>query len=584
MRRDQPRPPAEPGLIRGEDAQQRLRAGVAQSTAEGAVMTATWGSIVGTLSDQLDLIAALDVKLDDSQATAYGLSLLAAANATAAKSLLMLAKADVGLSNVDNTSDLSKPVSTAQQAAIDLKLDATAYTAADVIAKLLTVDGAGSGLDADTLDAQSGDYYLARSNHTGDHTTIPTADGATISCNGVDWLELTQTFPGKVTVQFKNCFIPATYGMNLGSFYWTGDMGVRNNDGSVLLIDDERATLVDLNTLGEGVIGGACLYMQQTGAVPTAVDQVVAQLHINGKWNVSGGDNPAPGYLAFVSAGAWSDGSCPMDAVIGVAGSGSETPVERFRVRAAGAKVTGDLEVTGTATIDDLLMGDGATKVYGYSNASFSGFTNGPAASGEGIIFHAPNDRVLLYADGAPRVQVTVNGIAAYTNDTYSSGTDPLRWSNIYSVLGNFSSTVTIGGNLTVSANATLGDTTADAQTLNGNVTLNVTGASAHNLKIINVSQLAQFRLGFSGGSTYLSAYDNTGASWAPWIIGGSQINFQISAVNVLIARSTGTETIGEHRCDTLRIDVAPTAATPTPTHTIPINCNGTVYRVPCVI
>lgn len=38
--------------------------------------------------------------------------------------------------------------------------DATsAYTAADVLAKLLTVDGAGSGTDADLLDGQQGSYY-----------------------------------------------------------------------------------------------------------------------------------------------------------------------------------------------------------------------------------------------------------------------------------------------------------------------------------------------------------------------------------------------------------------------------------------
>lgn len=41
-----------------------------------------------------------------------------------------LAPGDVGLGNVDNTSDAAKPVSTAQQQALDLKLDATA-TAAD---------------------------------------------------------------------------------------------------------------------------------------------------------------------------------------------------------------------------------------------------------------------------------------------------------------------------------------------------------------------------------------------------------------------------------------------------------------------
>jgi hypothetical protein len=36
-----------------------------------------------------------------------------------------------------------------------LKLDASSYTAADVLAKLLTVDGSGSGLDADFLDGFS---------------------------------------------------------------------------------------------------------------------------------------------------------------------------------------------------------------------------------------------------------------------------------------------------------------------------------------------------------------------------------------------------------------------------------------------
>src|SRR5512137_1541845 len=35
---------------------------------------------------------------------------------------------------------------------VGTKLNASSYTAADVLAKLLTVDGVGSGLDADTLD------------------------------------------------------------------------------------------------------------------------------------------------------------------------------------------------------------------------------------------------------------------------------------------------------------------------------------------------------------------------------------------------------------------------------------------------
>src|ERR1044072_2823775 len=47
-----------------------------------------WGGIAGDLEDQTDLVAALALKLDDSQATATGLSILGAANAAAATALL----------------------------------------------------------------------------------------------------------------------------------------------------------------------------------------------------------------------------------------------------------------------------------------------------------------------------------------------------------------------------------------------------------------------------------------------------------------------------------------------------------------
>ena len=49
-------------------------------------------------------------------------------------------------------------------AALADKLATTAYTAADVLAKVLTVDGIGSGLDADLLDGQQGAYYYSPAN------------------------------------------------------------------------------------------------------------------------------------------------------------------------------------------------------------------------------------------------------------------------------------------------------------------------------------------------------------------------------------------------------------------------------------
>src|SRR5262245_29188358 len=40
-------------------------------------------------------------------------------------------------------------------------------TPSEILAAIITVDGAGSGLDADRLDGQEGTYYLDRANHTG---------------------------------------------------------------------------------------------------------------------------------------------------------------------------------------------------------------------------------------------------------------------------------------------------------------------------------------------------------------------------------------------------------------------------------
>ena len=61
-------------------------------------------------------------------------------------------KGHVGLGSVDNTSDAYKPVSIKQKAALNLKLDKASYTAEDVLNKLKTVDGEGSGLSSEFLD------------------------------------------------------------------------------------------------------------------------------------------------------------------------------------------------------------------------------------------------------------------------------------------------------------------------------------------------------------------------------------------------------------------------------------------------
>ncbi len=74
-----------------------------------------WGSITGTLSNQTDLQSALDGKeplIADGTTSDYW---------RGDKSWQVLDKTAVGLSNVDNTSDANKPISTATQTALDLK-------------------------------------------------------------------------------------------------------------------------------------------------------------------------------------------------------------------------------------------------------------------------------------------------------------------------------------------------------------------------------------------------------------------------------------------------------------------------------
>jgi hypothetical protein len=91
---------------------------------------ALWGNITGTLSNQTDLQAALDAKADSvdiitdhTALTNIGTNTHAQIDSHIASTTNphAVTKSQVGLGNADNTSDINKPVSTAQQTALDLK-------------------------------------------------------------------------------------------------------------------------------------------------------------------------------------------------------------------------------------------------------------------------------------------------------------------------------------------------------------------------------------------------------------------------------------------------------------------------------
>jgi len=66
-------------------------------------------------------------------------------------------------------------VTSAIQTQLNAKLASASYTAADVLAKLLTVDGATSGLDADLLDGLNSTAFLQAANNLSDVANATTA-------------------------------------------------------------------------------------------------------------------------------------------------------------------------------------------------------------------------------------------------------------------------------------------------------------------------------------------------------------------------------------------------------------------------
>ena len=83
-------------------------------------------------------------------------------------------------------------------AGLALKLNATSYTAADVLSKIKTVDGSSSGLDADLLDGQDGAYYRNATNinaGTLDKARLPASVDADTTGNAATATKTTATAP-----------------------------------------------------------------------------------------------------------------------------------------------------------------------------------------------------------------------------------------------------------------------------------------------------------------------------------------------------------------------------------------------------
>lgn len=228
----------------------------------------------GNATERFHLTSEQHTRL--SPVTAFAATIIAAASAAATKALLLLVKADVGLGNVDNTSDAGKPVSTAQQTALDLKADkATLTTKGDLYVRngtvltRLPVGTDGQRLEADSADAlgvkwvtpAGGGAYTLEGSQLTEGTTTSTTPVDIIS---VSSLTIAQTEPMEVHVSLRKtagAANNAVLGIKLNS---TVTAEALTNDGPVLFTSainqaESRATVMffpprntNYNLIGSG--------------------------------------------------------------------------------------------------------------------------------------------------------------------------------------------------------------------------------------------------------------------------------------------------------------------------------------------
>lgn len=179
------------------------------------------------------------------------------------KTDLVLAKADVGLPNVDNTSDANKPVSTAQQTALDAKANQSALTShTGNVANPHAVTKAQVGLSNVTNNPQlvsiNGDTTQAQTVVGADDIAVATTGGATTvrrqarSGGPAGWMFPFGNFYNATTglissanqVRVARLYLPmrltvASIHFHISTAFAGGlcSVGVYSDDGTTLLID-----------------------------------------------------------------------------------------------------------------------------------------------------------------------------------------------------------------------------------------------------------------------------------------------------------------------------------------------------------
>ena len=459
------------------------------------------------------------------------------------------------------------------QAQIDTKLASSSYTAADVLTKIKTVDGSGSGLDADLLDGQSSAYYTAindRLGYTAENTANKGVAGGYAALDGAGMVPSTQlpSYVDDVLEYANTAAFPVTG--ETGKIYvaidtsktyrWSGSVYVEisASPGSTDSIPEGATNLYFTTSRARQSVsaGTGISYNNSTGVITNSAPDRTVAITGSGTTSVTG---TYPNFTV-------SSGDAYTGTVTSVAASGGTTgltfsggPITTSGTLTLGGTLVVANGGTGATTLTGYVKGNGTaaftasatiptTDLYGTISLTtqVSGVL-GAANGGTGNSTYTIGD--ILYASGATTLSKLAD--VATGNALISGGV------GVAPSYGKIGLTTHVSGTLPVANGGTGATSLTSGYLVKGNGTSAVTasvvydtgtnvgigtsspGAKLHVRPTTDVNHL----FSFSGASATYLAVNDAGSAYVDWL--GYANTFQFYTASTERMRITSGGNVG---------------------------------------